>query len=388
MKIVAASEKTVALSSTVRNAGIGFAAMTASALVLVSDVWRDGRPVAGLAFDSIGRYGHGGLLRERFLPRLLDAAPRDYEDDARDNFDPFKAWAIVMRDEKPGGHGERPGAVGLIDAALWDLVAKLEHKPLWRVLADRFRAGAAPARVPVYASGGHYRPQDDIPQLGEELRRARALGYRRMKIKVGGATLGEDRRRIEQALAVLGGGQALAVDCNASLTRERAHELLAALEPYGLAWVEEPADPLDYALHAELAASWPVPIGTGENIFSAADTRNLLRHGGLRADRDWLQMDISLSYGIVEYLRILALIEEQGWSRARCLPHAGHLFSLQAVVGLGLGGYEAAPDAESLFGGYAKGMIVEDGFVRPGDAPGVGIEGKDNLYAIFRDMLA
>ncbi len=388
MRIVSASEKTIALPSPVRNAGIGFGAMTASALVLVSDVRRDGRPVIGLAFNSIGRYGHGGLLRERFLPRLLNAAPRDYQDDARDNLDPFKAWAIVMRDEKPGGHGERPAAVGLIDAAIWDLVAKLEQKPLWRVLADRFRGGVAAPRVPVYASGGHYRPADDIMQLGDELRRARALGYRRMKIKVGGLPLDEDRRRIEAALAVLGGGHALAVDCNASLTRERAHELLAALQPYDLAWVEEPVDPLDYALNAELAASWPVPIGTGENIFSVADTRNLLRYGGLRADRDWLQMDVSLSYGIVEYLRILALVEEQRWSRERCLPHAGHLFSLQAVVGLGLGGHEAAPDAESLFGGYAKGTIVEDGFVRPGDAPGVGIEGKDNLYAVFRDMLA
>jgi D(-)-tartrate dehydratase len=387
MKIVSAAEKTVALASPMRNAGIGFSSMTASALVLVSDVRRAGKPVVGLAFDSIGRYGHGGLLRERFLPRLLDAAPAEYRDEARDNLDPFKTWAITMRDEKPGGHGERPAAVGLIDAAMWDLVAKLEEKPLWRVLADRFLGGVAAPRVPVYASGGHYRPNDDLAQLAEELRRAQAQGYRRMKIKVGGAPLDQDRRRIEAAIAVLGSGDALAVDCNGTLSRERAHELLAALEPYGLAWVEEPVDPLDYALHAELAAAWKTPIGTGENIFSAADTRNLLRHGGLRAERDWLQMDISLSYGIVEYLRILALMNELGWSRQRCLPHAGHLFSLQAVAGLGLGGHEAAPDGESLFGGYGQGTIVADGFVTPGDAPGVGIEGKDNLYAIFRDML-
>jgi len=387
MKIVSANEKTIALPSPMRNASIGFASMTASALVLVSDVWRDGRPVVGLAFDSIGRYGHGGLLRERFLPRLLAVAASDYRDEARDNLDPFKVWAIVMRDEKPGGHGERPGAVGLIDAALWDLVAKLEQKPLWRVLADRFRGGVAAPRVPVYASGGHYRPSDELAELGEELRRAQAQGYRRMKIKIGGAPLDQDRRRIEASIAVMGSGDALAVDCNGNLSRERAHELLAALQSYGLAWVEEPVDPLDFALHAELASAFSVPLGTGENIFSTADTLNLLRHGGLRADRDWLQMDISLSYGIVEYLRILDLVEERGWSRRRCLPHAGHLFSLQAVAGLGLGGHESAPDAASLFGGYAKGTIVADGTVTPGDAPGVGIEAKDNLYAVFRDML-
>lgn len=388
MKIVSAHEKTVALSSSMRNAGIAFAAMTASALALVSDVTRGGKPVVGLAFDSIGRYGHGGLLRERFLPRLLNAEAREYRDEARDNVDPFKVWGLVMRDEKPGGHGERPAAVGLIDAALWDLVAKIEGKPLWRVLADRFHGGDALTRVPVYASGGHYRPTNDLAELGAELKHARALGYTRMKIKIGGAPLVDDRRRIETALGILGGGKALAVDCNASLSREAAQALLAALAPYDLAWVEEPVDPLDYESYAALAAGSKLSIGTGENIFSAADTRNLLRYAGLRPDRDWLQMDISLSYGIVEYLRILARLEEHGWSRTRCLPHAGHFLSLHAVAGLGLGGHEAAPDAASLFGGYADGTLVEEGFVRPGDAPGVGIEAKANLYAIFRDMLA
>jgi D(-)-tartrate dehydratase len=388
MKIVSAREKTIALPSPMRNAGIGFSAMTASALALVSDVMRDGRPVVGLAVDSIGRYGHGGLLRERFLPRLLSAPPQDYIDEARDNFDPFKAWNLVMRDEKPGGHGERPAAVGLIDAALWDLVAKLEDKPLWRVLADRFNAGAALPRVPVYASGGHYWPANDPAGLEAELRRARALGYTRMKIKVGGAPIDDDRRRIEAALSVFGSGQGVAVDCNASLTRASAEALLAALAPYGLAWVEEPVDPLDYAAYAALAASADLPIATGENIFSAADARNLLRYAGLRAERDWLQMDISLSYGVVEYLRILRLVEEHGWSRLRCLPHAGHLLALHVAAGLGLGGHEAAPDPASLYGGYWDDAVVEDGFVRPSDATGVGIEGKANMYAVFRDLFA
>ncbi len=387
MKIVAAHERTVPVASAVRNARIGFASMTASALVLVSDVVRDGKPMVGLAFDSIGRYAHGGLLRERFLPRLLEAPPDAYADAARDGIDPFRVWSLVMRDEKPGGHGERPAAVGLIDAAVWDLVAKLEEKPLWRVLAERFRGGDVPRRIPNYASGGHYRPGDDLVGLREELQRYQDLGYRRMKIKIGGAALEEDRRRIEAALAVVGAGN-LAVDCNGTLASEAAHALFQALQEYGLAWIEEPVDPLDYALHAELAQAWSVPIGTGENVFSFADTRNLLRHGGLKPDRDWLQMDVSLSYGIPEYLRMVEIAERHGWSRRRFLPHAGHLFSLQVVAGLGLGGHESAPDPKGLMGGYARGTVVEEGFVRPGDLPGVGIEGKDNLYAVFREMMA
>lgn len=389
MRIIAAREKTVALASATRNARISFAGMTASALALVSDVVRGGRPVVGLAFDSIGRYGHGGLLRERFLPRLMAAAPEDYLDPARGTIDPGKVWAIVMRDEKPGGHGERPGAVGLIDAAAWDLAAKLAEKPLWRLLAERHgTASDAAPRVAVYASGGHYRPGNDIAQLQDELRRYRDLGYRRAKIKVGGATLADDQRRIEAALAIFDGAGALAVDCNGTFSAARAQETFAAFAAYPLLWIEEPVDPLDYALHAALAAIWPMPIATGENLFSAADAQNLLRHGGLRRDRDVLQMDISLSYGIVEYLRFLADLERQGWSRRQCWPHAGHFLAFHAVAGLGLGGHEVAPDTASLFGGLPPGATLADGIARPGEIPGLGIEGKDNLYAVFRDLLA
>jgi L-alanine-DL-glutamate epimerase-like enolase superfamily enzyme len=388
MRIVDIRERTVPLASGMRNAKIDFSTMTASAVAVVSDVRRDGRRLVGLAFDSIGRYGHGGLLRERFIPRLLAAAPDDTVDDAGGNFDPFKIREIVMRGEKPGGHGERSGAVGLIDAAIWDLVAKIAEKPLWRLLAERFRGGAAETRVPTYASGGHYHPDGNLIALADEIRRYRDLGYRRVKIKIGGATLAEDLRRIEAVLSVVGSGDALAVDCNGIFSRDQAIEYVTALEPYRLAWIEEPVEPLDYELHRELRAGMATPLATGENIFSAMDLRNLLRYAGLNPERDLLQMDISLSYGIVEYLAMLALVEAHGWSRRRCLPHAGHLLALNVAAGLGLGGHESAPDADSVFGGFSAGVRIADGFVTPSEASGVGIEQKDNLYALFRDLVA
>jgi L-alanine-DL-glutamate epimerase-like enolase superfamily enzyme len=163
---------------------------------------------------------------------------------------------------------------------------------------------------------------------------------------------------------------------------------VTALEPYRLAWIEEPVEPLDYELHRELRAGMATPLATGENIFSARDLRNLLRYAGLNPERDLLQMDISLSYGIVEYLAMLALVEAHGWSRRRCLPHAGHLLALNVAAGLGLGGHESAPDADSVFGGFSAGVRIADGFVTPSEASGVGIEQKDNLYALFRDLVA
>jgi D(-)-tartrate dehydratase len=385
-RITAAREQTIRLSSRSRNADIDFTEMTASAVVLVSDVMRNGKPVVGLAFDSIGRYGHGGLLRERFFPRLLNADPADYAADRGSGIDPAKIWSLVMRNEKVGGHGERPGAVGLIDAASWDLQAKLEDKPLWRLLQERF-PGATDCSVPIYASGGQYRPVDDLVDLGEEIRRFRDLGYTRFKIKTGGLTLDSDHRRIESVLALLNGETSvLAVDCNCGFDRDTAPARVAALDRYRLAWIEDPVDPLNYALQAELTASIDTPLAMGENIFSAADTRNLLCYGGLRPDRDLFNMDISLSYGIVEYRRVLELLAAWGWSRRQCWPHAGHLLSLRVCVGLGLGGHETAPFHNPI-GGFPDDVRIEDGRIRPGDTPGLGLERKPQLAPIFAGML-
>jgi len=204
MRILAVEEKTVPLGSATRNASIGFGAMTASAVVVRTDAVRGGKPVAGLAFDSVGRYGHGGLLRERFIPRLVASDPDRYAD-GHGGVDPHRAWDVVMADEKSGGHGERCGAVGLLDAALWDLKGKLAGEPLWSLLA---RAGGRPAsaKIAIYASGGHYRDSDDVALLCEDVRRAVGQGHRRFKIKIGGAELKTDVARIEAVLAIIAPG--------------------------------------------------------------------------------------------------------------------------------------------------------------------------------------
>lgn len=385
MRIVDIRHKTVAIGAPTRNADIAYDAMTASAVVVVSDVVRGGKPLVGLGFDSIGRYAHGDLLAERFAPRLLAAAPDDYAGPNGEP-DPARAWDIVMRNEKPGGHGERAGAVGLLDSALWDLAAKAVDVPLWRLLADRYGADE-PRQVAVYGSGGHYPEAGGTAALTDELTRYRDLGYRRLKIKIGGAPLAEDLRRVEAALGVVGEGANLAVDGNGTFSRARADTYFDALAPFGLAWIEEPVDPLDYDLNAEMAAHHPLTIGTGENVFSAADTRNLLRYAGLRPHKDLLQMDVALSYGIPEYRRMIDLAAEAGWARDRFWPHAGHLFAFHVVAGLGLGGHEAAPDDSKPFGGLPPGVCVDDSRATLPEMPGVGVEGKANLYALFSDLL-
>lgn len=114
---------------------------------------RNGKPLTGYGFNSNGRYAQSGLLRDRFIPRLLAADPRGLLDATGENLDPAKAWQVMMANEKPGGHGERSVAAGVIDMALWDLVAKVEGKPLYRLLAERFHGGEYDEEVYVYAAG-------------------------------------------------------------------------------------------------------------------------------------------------------------------------------------------------------------------------------------------
>lgn len=386
MRIVAINERTVRLTAAARSANVSFDDMTATALAIHTDERRNGKALVGLAFDSIGRYDHGGLLRDRFMPRLMAAAPEQYADDDGD-IDPFKAWDIVMRNEKPGGHGERCGAVGLIDAALWDLAAKRADEPLWSHLSKLDGNGDAGPAVGVYASGGHYRPANDIESLCDDVRRAIAQGHRRFKIKIGGAKLNADLRRIEAVLAILEPGMSLAVDGNGSFDRETAVRYVEALAAYPLMWLEEPVNPLDFEGLGDIAARSRIPLAAGENLFSADDARNLLRYGGLRPDRDTLQFDISLSYGIVEYRRILDDLAKHGWSRDRCAPHAGHLLALGAVAGFGLGLAEVAMDTTTLFGKLTSHVAIDDGKAILPDAAGAGFEAMPVFDEVFGELL-
>jgi len=387
MRITEIREKTVSIASPIANAFIDFSKMTCSVVAVVTDQMRDGKPIVGFGFNSNGRYGQGALMRERFIPRLMEADPETLIDREHDNLDPFAIWKAMMTNEKPGGHGERSVAVGTIDMAVWDAVAKIANKPLYRILADRYRAGEADDSVWVYAAGGYYHPGKEIEGLKDEMRSYRDRGYTVCKMKIGLAPLNEDLKRVEAALAVVGDGQNLCVDANGRFDLRTAIAYAKGLEPYDLYWYEEAGDPLDYALQAELANHYSGRMATGENLFSMQDARNLIRHGGMRADRDVLQFDCALSYGLVEYMRTLDMLKDNGWSSRRVVPHGGHQMSLNIAAGLHLGGNESYPDVLQPFGGFADATKVTDSRVGLPNVPGVGFEAKSALYELFKREL-
>lgn len=387
MKIVEGRERTFPIASNIRNAVVDFSQMTLSLAAVVTDEIRDGRPVVGFGFNSNGRYGQGSLMRERFVPRLTDADPESLLDDSG-LIDPHRAWEVMMANEKPGGHGERSVAVGVLDMALWDVRAKLEERPLYDVIAERHGTGSADRRVFVYAAGGYYHPGKGDGALKDELKSYLDRGYTCVKMKIGGASLAEDLRRIEAALSVLGQGQRLMVDANGRFDATEATAYLTALEAYDLQWYEEATDPLDYEGTRLLAQERrSVPLATGENLFSHWDALNLARYGGLDPERDYLQFDCALSYGLVEYVRTLAALEPLGWQPSRFVPHGGHQMSLNIAAGLGLGGNESYPDLFQPFGGFPDGVVVEDGHITMPELPGIGFEGKSDLAAVCASLL-
>ena len=386
MKITNIIEETKPISSNIKNAYIDFSKMTLSLVAVCSNVIKNGKPLIGYGFNSNGRYGQGHLIRERFRPRILEANPNKLLNEDGNNFDPIKMWDVMMSNEKPGGHGERSVAVGTLDMAIWDLVSKVEEKPLYQMLSEKYGDGNPNRDVFVYAAGGYYWPDQGITGLTDEIKKYLGLGYSVVKKKIGGASLSDDCKRIEAVLKILGPNDRLAVDANGRFDLETAIKYAKVLSNYNLFWYEEPGDPLDFELQRELGNHYKGPMATGENLFSLQDARNLIRYAGMRKDIDWLQFDCALSYGLVEYLKIIDMLKENQWDVSRCIPHGGHQMSLAIAAGLGLGGNESYPDLFQPYGGFPDGVKVENSIVRLPEINGIGFEGKSDLYSVMKKM--
>jgi len=388
MRITDIRETSIALNSTLKNSSIDFSEMTTSVVAVITDIKRDGKPVVGYAFNSTGRYACGAQMRARFIPRILKAEPASLLNEAGDNLDPEKILAVMMRNEKSGGHSERSIGIGTIEVAAWDAVAKIAGKPLHVLLAER-HGGKVLDKCFVYVGGGWYAPGKGIAELQDEMKRHLDAGYTMVKMKVGGAPLDEDMRRIEAVKNILPSHAELAVDANSKFDRSEALRYAKAMAPYRLRWFEEPCDPLDYATLSDISDAYPHALSTGENLFSQQDVENLVRFGNLKpARRDVIQVDPPQAYGIAQYARTLTALEKYQWPRMGHFPHGGNQMSLAIAAGFGLGGAESYPGVFGVFAGFADDAVIEGGYISLSDRPGIGFEGQAALYAVMRDLVA
>jgi D(-)-tartrate dehydratase len=388
MRIVDIRETAIPLNSTLANSSIDFSEMTTSVVAVITDVKRDGETVMGFAFNSTGRYACGAQMRARFIPRILKAPPESLLDETGDNFAPEKILAAMLQNEKSGGHSERSIGIGTIEVAVWDAVAKIAGLPLHRLLAERYNGSRVADKVFCYVGGGWYAPGKTTADLQDEMRRHLDAGYTMVKMKVGGMPLAADLARVEVVKSILPKGGALAVDANSKFGRDEALSYARGLAPFSLRWFEEPCDPLDFALLAEIAGTYE-PLSTGENLFSTQDVENLVRFGGLKPwRRDVIQVDPPQAYGIVQYARTLAMLARHQWPRSLLFPHGGNQMSLAIAAGFGLGGAESYPGVFGDFGGFADDAELADGYLTLSDRPGIGFEGQARLYKIMRDLAA
>jgi len=389
MRIVDIRETAVPLNSTLANSSIDFSEMTTSVVAVITDVIRDGNPVAGFAFNSTGRYACGAQMRARFIPRILKAKPEALLNDAGDNFAPEKILAAMTRNEKAGGHSERSIGIGTIEVAVWDAVAKIAEKPLHRLLAERFNGGKIADKVFCYVGAGWYAPGKTNKDLQDEMRRHLDAGYTMVKMKIGGMPLTDDIARVEAVKSILPRGGELAVDANCKFSREEALAYARGLKPFTLRWFEEPCDPLDFALLAEIASVYEPPLGSGECLYSTQDVENLVRFGGLRPQRrDVIQVDPPQAYGIAYYAKTLDMLAAHQWPRGLMFPHGGNQMTLAIAAGFGLGGAESYPGVFGDFGGFADDAKLEGGYLTLSDRPGIGFEGQSRLYRIMKELAA
>jgi L-alanine-DL-glutamate epimerase-like enolase superfamily enzyme len=389
MRIVDIRETSVSLNSTLANSSFNFSEMTTSVVAVITDVKREGKPVTGYAFNSTGRYACGAQMRARFIPRILNADPHSLLNAAGDNFAPEKILAAMMQNEKSGGHSERSIGIGTIEVAVWDAVAKIAGKPLHRVLAERYNGGQIAEKVFCYVGGGWYAPGKTTRDLQDEMKGHLDAGYTMVKMKVGGMPLPEDLHRVEAVKSVLPTGATLAADANSKFVRDDALAYARGLRSFALRWFEEPCDPLDFALLAEIASIYDAPLSTGENLFSTQDVENLVRFGGLKPERrDVIQVDPPQAYGIVQYARTLDMLAHHGWPRSLMFPHGGNQMSLAIAAGFGLGGAESYPGVFGDFGGFADDAKLDGGYLTLSDRPGIGFEGQARLYRIMKELAA
>jgi len=385
LRIVSISERAVPISR-YADPSIPSGGLTTSIVALTTDVVRDGRPVVGFGFSSIGRFAQSGLIRERFAPRLLAASETELASADGTNIDPYRAWTAMMRGEKPGGHGERCIAVGTLDMALWDAAGKIAGLPLYRLLQERLGNTSGSASVEVYASGGYPYPHDDLRRLQDEIRALLDAGYTHFKIKIGAFELERDIERIEAVLALLPSGAHLAVDAMNAYDAASAVRAAAALKPFHLRWFEDVCDPFDFETQSHVTARYDAPIAAGEALFSAAEATLLDRFGGLRRDRDILLFDPAHGYGIPEYGRIVGVLTDAGWPLTAFWPHGGHLFTLHVAAAFGLAGGEVNPRSFAPFGGIGDDAVAAAGTVTLPEDPGIGFERRQDLRRLFESL--
>ncbi len=288
------------------------------------------------------------LLARDLTPRLLGREAEDIE----------ALWQGMWWALHYGGRGGAQAlAISAADIALWDLRARRQGVPLWRLL------GGFDPRVPCYAGGIDLEfPLDALlRQTDENLRR----GFRAIKMKVGRRSLREDVERVRAMRAHLGPDFPLMVDANMRWTVDEAVRAARALRDSEPVWLEEPTIPDDVPGHVRIVREGGLPVAAGENLHTLHEFRALIAAGGVT----FPEPDVTNCGGITVFMKICHLAESFNLPVTSHGAHDVTVHCLAAVPnrsyleahGFGLDRYIAEP------------LTLTDGRAVAPDRPGHGI---------------
>ena len=269
-------------------------------------------------------------------------------------------------------------AIAGVDIAIWDVKAQALGVPIYQAL------GATRRSVRGYASGG-WAPGDEAEA---ELGGYAAKGFSAVKMRVvgrDGFSIAKCLRRVQAARRGIGPDVELMVDAHGSLEVANAIKLAKELEPYNIAWFEEPVSPDDHLGQAEVRRATTIPIASGEREFTRFDFQDLLDRQAI----DIAQPDVARAGGLTEIRRIAALTSTRG---VRLAPHAwGSAVLFAASIHVAM----AAPNCHILevTQGYMPMMwelfnepfdIRPDGTVHAPERPGLGFTLRADALERFK----
>ncbi|HVT13188.1 MAG TPA: mandelate racemase/muconate lactonizing enzyme family protein [Fimbriimonadaceae bacterium] len=310
-----------------------------------------------------GIQGEAYLLAFHYSPNAILGALNDARQAALgwDAADPAGFTAHWEREsEYFGNPGINRWALGSLNIAMWDAVARSRELPVWKLFdvhADR---------VPLYGSGGWLSYSTE--ELLEEAARYVARGFKAVKIKVGSPLLETDVERLSKVREAVGEGIDIMMDANQGMTQESAQALAKAARSLRITWFEEPLPNTDFEGYHRLREVAGISLAMGEREFDAVALRELAERQAL----DLWQPDILRLGGVEAWRASASLAQSHG---IPVLPHYYKEYDVPLLMTIPNGrGAESFDWVDPLIDHPIR---MEDGFAYPNEAPGWGFRFTD-----------
>ena len=249
-------------------------------------------------------------------------------------------------------------ALAAIDTALWDLRCKKSQLPLWKA------AGGARDRIPLYSTDGGWLHLDTQVLVDDALA-MQAMGFTGSKIKIGSEHISQDAARLDAVRSAVGSTYEIMTDGNQGFSLSASIRWAGMLEDYSVGWFEEPLPADDIGSHVELARHSSVPIAVGESLYSASQFKDYLQQSAASI----VQVDVARIGGITPWLKVAHMAEAHN---VTVCPHFLMELHLSLVCAVSNAKWlEYIPQLDTI---TTTKMQMKDGFARPSQKPGLGID--------------